>query len=104
MNLSVQTPELALDRGQVITLDDAIGTRIRARIGAVWITEEGSAKDHVLGPGDAFVVANGGRTLVQAMKPSWIALDEGEHAANDPVIERDFDLGGFLRTIGDRYY
>ena len=76
MLLNVKTPELALNRGQVLTLDDAAGTRIRARIGHVWITEEGSLKDHVLGPGEAFVVGHGGRTVVQAMKPAWLALDQ----------------------------
>ncbi len=103
MNLSVQAPELALDRGQVLTLDDAAGTRIRARSGQVWITEEGSTKDNVLGPGEVFVIGHDGRTVVQAMHPSWIALDEGERAVNDPCVDA-FDLGNFLRNIGDRYY
>ena len=106
MQLNVIAPQLALDRGQVLTLDDAAGTRIQARIGTVWVTEEGSVKDHILGPGEAITVAHDGRTVVQAMRPAWIAIGEGEHAANDPIVDavEGFDLGAFLRRIGDRYY
>ena len=104
MQLNVIAPQLALDRGQVLTLDDAAGTRIQARIGTVWVTEEGSVKDHILGPGEAITVAHDGRTVVQAMRPAWIAIGEGGAAANDASIPEEFDLGAFLRRIGDRYY
>jgi hypothetical protein len=83
MQLNLAAPQLALDAGQVLTLDDAAGTRIQARLGTVWITEEGSIKDHVLSPGEAFTVARGGRTVVQAMKSAWITLAPGKAAAND---------------------
>jgi hypothetical protein len=82
----IATPEAALLRletGQVISLDDASGTRIRTRLGTVWVTEEGDLDDHIVGPGDARVVAHGGRTVVQALSPSWISI-EGD-AANDPT-------------------
>ena len=83
MNLNVRSPELALDAGQVLTLQDAAGLSIRTRSGAVWVTEEGSSQDHVLSPGQALVVARDGRTVVQALQPSWIALAESPGAAND---------------------
>ena len=84
MNLQLQQPVIALEPGQVVTLDDAQGTRIFARAGTVWVTEEGEMRDHVIGPGDALVIARPGRTLVQALKPSWISLADGAAAANDP--------------------
>ena len=84
MNLELVTPELALDAGQVVSLDDAEGTRILARSGTVWVTEEGSLKDYIVGPGDALIVAHGGRTVVQALQASWISIGEGRGAANDP--------------------
>jgi len=84
MNLELVAPELALDAGQVVSLDDAEGTRILARTGRVWVTEEGSAKDYIVGPGDTLIVAHGGRTVVQALQPSWISIGEGTPAANDP--------------------
>ena len=104
MQLNVIAPQLALDRGQVLTLDDAAGTRIQARIGTVWVTEEGSVKDHILGPGEAITVSRDGRTVVQAMKPAWIAFGEDEPAANDASIADAFDLGAFLRRVAGRYY
>jgi hypothetical protein len=51
---------------------------------SVWVTEEGDEHDHVVGPGEALMVARNGRTIVQALKPSWISLADGPGAANDP--------------------
>ena len=104
MQLDAAAPQFALDRGQVITLDDAAGTRIQARIGTLWVTEEGSVKDHILGPGDAVTLSHDGRAVVQAMVPAWIAFGEGEPAANDASITEDFDLAALLRRIAGRYY
>jgi hypothetical protein len=74
MTLNLNAPVLALEPGQVITLDDAEGTRIEARSGVVWVTEEGDRDDHIVAPGEALVVSHGGRTLVQALQSAWIAL------------------------------
>ena len=84
MHLNLKQPTIALETGQVVTLDDAQGTRILTRVGTVWVTEEGDSRDHVIGPGDALVVARPGRTLVQALQPAWISIAEGKPAANDP--------------------
>jgi len=74
MELHLNAPVLALEPGQVVTLDDAAGTRICARSGTVWVTEEGDRDDHIVTPGQCLVVERDGRTLVQALQPSWIAL------------------------------
>ena len=74
MELHLNAPVLALEPGQVVTLDDAAGTRIHARSGTVWVTEEGDSDDHIVAPGQTLVVARGGRTLVQALQPACIAL------------------------------
>jgi hypothetical protein len=84
MQLQLKAPTIALEPGQVVTLDDARGTRIVTRIGSVWVTEEGDEHDHVVGPGEALMVARNGRTIVQALKPSWISFADGPGAANDP--------------------
>lgn len=81
--ITTETPLFRLETGQVMSLDDAWGTRIRTRIGTVWVTEEGDVDDHIVGPGDARVVAHGGRTVVQALAPSWISIEDA--AANDPT-------------------
>ncbi len=49
----------------------------------MWVTEEGDAKDHIVRPGDTLIVAHPGRTVVQALQPSWISIGEGVVAAND---------------------
>ena len=84
MHLHLNTPLLALEAGQVVSLDDAQGTRIIARSGTVWVTEEGENLDHIVGPGDALIVARSGRTVVQALESSWISLADARAAANDP--------------------
>jgi DUF2917 family protein len=74
MNIALKKPVLALEAGQILTLDDAVGLSILARSGTVWVTEEGSPNDHIVGPGDTLIVAHPGRTLVQALHPAWISL------------------------------
>jgi hypothetical protein len=78
MQVQAQSPVLALATGEVVTLDDVRGLRIRSEAGTVWITEEADFKDHIVGPGDTRVVQRNGRTVIQALQPAWIAL-----AAND---------------------
>jgi hypothetical protein len=87
MQLQLKRPVIALEPGQVVTLDDAQGTRILARSGTVWVTEEGEPRDHVVDAGDALVVARPGRTVVQALTPSWISLLDCSGAANDDCQE-----------------
>jgi hypothetical protein len=84
MQVNAQAPVLFLEHGEVLTLDDARGVRIGARTGMVWVTQEGRFQDDIVSPGDAIVVANSGRTLVQALKPAWITLVPRPEAANDP--------------------
>jgi hypothetical protein len=85
MNLRLDAPLLTLEAGQLLSLDDACGTRIEPREGSVWITEEGEARDFVVGPGEAFLVTRRGLTLVQALHATRLALadDDLPCAAND---------------------
>lgn len=111
MQLNITTPVLALEAGQVVTLDDAKGLRILARSGAVWITEEGDPKDHIVGPGDTLTVAHPGRTVIQALQAAWISITAGLCAANDATLEprsarrsaEEF-LDDVRFRIGSRYY
>ena len=83
MRLNTQTPVLYLEHGEVLTLDDAEGVRIGARTGMVWVTQEGRFRDDVMSPGDAIVVSNPGRTIVQALRPAWVTIVPRPEAAND---------------------
>ena len=74
MDMIIESPVLALEPGQVVTLDDAQGVRIRATGGSVWVTYEDNLKDLVIGPGETLVIARNGRTVVQALQPAQVAL------------------------------
>lgn len=74
MNLHLHRPTLALEVGEVVTLDDAAGTCIQARAGTLWVTEEGAREDYVVRPGETRVVERDGRTLVQAMQAAWVSI------------------------------
>ena len=74
MRLQTPQPILSLETGQVVTLDDAAGRRISARSGTVWVTEEGRPHDHIVEGGDSIIVARDGRTVVQALAPSVVAI------------------------------
>ncbi len=77
MHLVLDMPRLALEPGQVVSLDDACGALIEPTGGRVWITEEGERKDFVVRSGETFVVSRAGRTVVQAVERVWVTLREG---------------------------
>jgi hypothetical protein len=74
MDMIIESPVLALEPGQVVTLDDAAGVRIRAKEGIVWVTYEDSVRDMIVGPGETLVITRNGRTVVQALQPTHIAV------------------------------
>ena len=74
MDMIIESPVLALEPGQVVTLDDALGVRIRATEGVVWVTYEDSLKDLIVGPGQTLVIGRNGRTVVQALQPTHVAV------------------------------
>ena len=97
MNLRLDSPVLSLAAGQIVALDGARGTRIQPREGTLWITEEGEAQDFVVGEGEAHVVRRSGRTLVQAIVDSRVALRDahmppvaGEVQGEERLLEARF--------------
>ena len=74
MDMIIESPVISLKPGQVVTLDDAAGVRIRADEGVVWVTYEDSVSDMIVGPHETLVVARNGRTVVQALQPTHVAL------------------------------
>lgn len=77
MQLALDTPRLALEPGQVVTLDDACGAFIEPTGGRVWVTLEGERRDFVLQPGETMQVCRAGRTVVQAVERAGLTLHEG---------------------------
>ena len=74
MDMIIESPVLALEPGQVLTLDDAAGVRIRATEGIVWVTYEDSLRDVIVGPGETLVIGRNGRTVVQALQQTHVSI------------------------------
>lgn len=80
MNIElVHTPKtppaaLRLGRGQTLKVHDGAGSTICAREGVVWITEENSGDDVLLGPGQCFRFGKPGLALVQAFNDASLSL------------------------------
>lgn len=74
MDMIIESPVLSLEPGQIVTLDDAAGVRIRAKEGIVWVTYEDSQRDMIVGPNETLVVTRNGRTVVQALQPTHVAI------------------------------
>ena len=64
-----------LDQGDLLPLDRARGVRISCVEGSLWLTEERGAADVVLQPGQSYEVEATGRTLIQAMARSRVAVE-----------------------------
>ncbi len=68
-----------LARDGLLGIDDGRGLRLRVASGAVWLTQQDDGRDVVLREGESFVIDRPGRTVVQALDPTELALN----AAND---------------------
>jgi hypothetical protein len=64
-----------LEQGDLLPLDRAKGVRVSCVEGSLWLTEERGAADVVLQPGQSYEVEATGRTLVQAMSRSRVAVE-----------------------------
>ncbi|HEX6138724.1 MAG TPA: DUF2917 domain-containing protein [Casimicrobiaceae bacterium] len=66
---------VTLERGNVLRILDGRGTQLTPASGVLWITEERSANDTVLLPGDTHRLGNPGTTVVLAYRPGRIVLE-----------------------------
>lgn len=56
-----------MERGSILRIEDARGSVLHVREGAVWLTQEGDPLDRYLGPGQSFRLDRGGLALAQAI-------------------------------------
>ncbi|HEX9397618.1 MAG TPA: DUF2917 domain-containing protein [Burkholderiales bacterium] len=73
MNRNSVVIELAAQ--SLVSLQDGEGTRVYCLQGSLWITEERSRQDIVIGSGGSYRLAGGGRAIVQAMGASRVAVE-----------------------------
>jgi hypothetical protein len=88
MDISLKDTKLSLARDSLIAFRDGRGARITCIEGSLWVTQECSIKDEVLGPGQTLRVRHDGLTIVTALMPSALILSE------DPSLAAR--LGGTL--------
>lgn len=66
---------LALDRGNLLRIYDGEGMRLTPASGVLWITEEQSANDTVLLPGDTHQLEMPGLALVHAHRAARVVIE-----------------------------
>jgi Protein of unknown function (DUF2917) len=66
--------KIALQRGRFLRIQGGAGSTVTAHAGSVWITEEASARDVVLRPGQSLKLRRPGLALVEAMSDAAISL------------------------------
>jgi len=74
MDNQIVQGRLGMPPGALLRIDDGAGLVVRVLEGEVWITEEGSGTDHVLGPGQEMRLNRGGAALGHALCRSTVRL------------------------------
>ncbi len=64
----------SLRKGEALHLQHALGQRIEALGGHVWITMDGDLRDIVLDAGEGFTVDRGGDVLLSAISDAQFAV------------------------------
>jgi hypothetical protein len=70
------TPAIDLAPRAVVRVRARVGQRIRCTAGAIWITQDGDPKDHILVPGQVFCADRSGLLLAYGFKQSRLTLEE----------------------------
>jgi hypothetical protein len=70
----IESDSIGLPRGRTLRIEDASGTLLHVWEGEVWVTQEGSTKDHVLIAGQSFRLDRDGMALVQSFRRSIVSL------------------------------
>src|SRR6185295_3279279 len=74
MDECIMQGPVGLPRGSLLRIVDGCGVLVRVLSGVVWITQDGSAEDHVLQPGERFRLDRNGLAIVQAFRRSALTL------------------------------
>ncbi|MDP3820354.1 MAG: DUF2917 domain-containing protein [Burkholderiales bacterium] len=64
----------ALRKGEVLHLHHALGQRIEALDGRLWITMDGDLRDVVINAGEGFTVDRGSDVLLSAMSDAQLIV------------------------------
>lgn len=67
MKLEMKAGDVRLERGQVLKLQDGVGSTVCALEGAVWITEDYQPKDIVLEEGQCYQLRHPGLAILHPL-------------------------------------
>lgn len=76
MRLCFEGERLYLGGGQTVGLRDQQGAQVEVLGGELWVTQEGDRRDLVFHGGERFEVERGGVTVLHALVPAQIRLEE----------------------------
>jgi hypothetical protein len=65
---------VGIPRGSMLRIDEGAGMLLYVWEGEVWLTQEGSAKDHLLRAGHWYRVERGGAAIAHAFRRSVVSL------------------------------
>lgn len=65
---------IGMPRGSLLRIEEGQGLLVYVWEGELWLTEEGSRKDHMLQAGQWFRVARGGAAIAHAFRRSVVSL------------------------------
>jgi hypothetical protein len=72
--LGAPVMKIQLSRGEAMPVRDGAGGTVHAHEGRVWITEEDTLADVVLGAGESFRLARRGLAVVEALSDASISI------------------------------
>jgi DUF2917 family protein len=65
---------IALNRRGFLRINDGPGTAIHVWSGALWVTQEGDARDHYLSAGESFIIDRRGTAIATAMRRASVSV------------------------------
>jgi hypothetical protein len=74
MNAAFDQASMDMGSHQTLRLYDAAGASVRVVKGAVWVTQDGDARDIVLRPGELFTLDRPGLAVLESLEASQLVI------------------------------
>jgi len=74
MSEHIVQASLGMPRGSTLRIDDGSGMLVQVLEGELWLTQDGSQKDHVMRTGERFRLDRGGAAIAYTLRRSVLAL------------------------------
>jgi hypothetical protein len=84
----------AFPRGAALAIVDGEGLRLRVVSGEVWITEEGSLVDLVIGAGESCPLTRPGSAVVEVQRDARLALEPQTEGATARIVRARMTRAG----------